>query len=91
MLTDFYEKVIRTLFCGDCWTYSRDALASASGSILADRQEQNPSVITLMENLGCASSVRLLTAMLEEKLREEEPQKKEFDVEEILKEAGECE
>ena len=44
-----------------------------------------------MENLACVASTRLLINMLEEKTQEEEPQEKEFDVEEILKEAKGCE
>ena len=39
----------------------------------------------------CMATTRLLISMLEEKMQEEEPQEKEFDVEEILKEAKECE
>ena len=91
MLTDYYEKVIRNIFCGDCWTYSKDELANVSGSVLNDRFSDNPEPLVFMENLACVASTGLLVNMLEEKMQEEEPQEKEFDVEEILKEAKECE
>ena len=41
-----------------------------------------------MENMACIATTRVLINMLEEKMQEEEPQEKEFDVEEILREAG---
>ncbi len=37
MLTDYFEKVIRNIFCGENWTYSKDELATVSGSVLNDR------------------------------------------------------
>lgn len=91
MLTDYFEKVIRNIFCGENWTYSKDELATVSGSVLNDRFSDNPEPLVLMENLACVASTRLLINMLEEKMQEEEPQEKEFDVEEILKEAKGCE
>lgn len=91
MLTDYFEKVIRNIFCGENWTYSKDELATVSGSVLNDRFSDNPDPLLFMENMACIASTRLLISILEEKRQEEEPQEKEFDVEEILKEAGECE
>lgn len=91
MLTDYFEKVIRNIFCGENWTYSKDELATVSGSVLNDRFSDNPEPLVFMENLACVASTRLLINMLEEKMQEEEPQEKEFDVEEILKEAKGCE
>ena len=95
MLTDYYEKVIRKTFCEDCWTYSKDELANVSALILNDRYLNNPETLVLLENLACSTTVGLLIDILEEKMQAEEPQEevqeKEFDVEEILREAGECE
>ena len=91
MLTDYFEKVIRNIFCGENWTYSKDELATVSGSVLNDRFSDNPEPLVLMENFACIASTGLLINMLEEKMQEEEPQEKEFDVEEILKEAKGCE
>lgn len=91
MLTDYFEKVIRNIFCGENWTYSKDELANVSGSVLNDRFSDNPEPLVFMENLACVASTGLLVNMLEEKMQEEEPQGKEFDVEEILKEAKGCE
>lgn len=91
MFKDYFEKVIRNIFCGENWTYSKDELASVSGSVLNDRVSDNPEPLVFMENLACAASTGLLINMLEEKMQEEEPQEKEFDVEEILKEAKGCE
>lgn len=88
MLTDYFEKVIRNIFCGENWTYSKDELANVSGSVLNDRFSDNPEPLVFMENLACIASTGLLINMLEEKMQEEEPQEKEFDVEEILREAG---
>lgn len=88
MLTDYFEKVIRNIFCGENWTYSKDELATVSGSVLNDRFFDNPEPLVFMENMACIANTRLLIKMLEEKMQEEEPQEKEFDVEEILREAG---
>ena len=87
MLTDYFEKVIRNIFRGEKWTYSKDELANVSGSVLNDRFSDNPEPLVFMENLACVASTGLLVNMLEEKMQEEEPQEKEFDVEKILKEA----
>lgn len=86
MLTDYYEKVIRNIFCGDCWTYSEYELTRVSTSVLDNRISNNPEPLVFMENMACIASTRLLINMLEEKMQEEEPQEKEFDVEEIIKE-----
>ena len=91
MLTDYFEKVIRNIFRGEKWTYSEDELANVSGLVLNDRFSDNPEPLVFMENLACVASTGLLVNMLEEKMQEEEPQEKEFDVEEILKEAKGCE
>lgn len=91
MLTDYFEKVIRNIFCGENWTYSKDELANVSGSVLNDRFSSNPEPLVFMENLACIASTTSLINILEEKRQEEEPQEKEFDVEEILKEAKGCE
>ena len=88
MLTDYFEKVIRNIFCGENWTYSKDELDNVSALILNDRFSDNPEPLVFMENLACIASTRLLINILEEKRQEEEPQEKEFDVEEILREAG---
>lgn len=91
MLTDYFEKVIRNIFCEENWTYSKDELANVSGSVLNDRFSDNPDPLVFMENMACIASTASLINILEEKRQEEEPQEKEFDVEEILKEAEECE
>lgn len=88
VLTDYYEKVIRNIFCGDCWTYSEDELTRVSTLVLDNRISNNPEPLVFMENMVCIATTRLLINMLEEKMQEEEPQEKEFDVEEILREAG---
>ena len=88
VLTDYYEKVIRNIFCGDCWTYSEDELTRVSTSVLDYRISNNPEPLVFMENMACIATTRLLINMLEEKMQEEEPQEKEFDVDEILREAG---
>ena len=49
MLTDYFEKVIRNIFCGENWTYSKDELATVSGSVLNDRFSDNPEPLVLME------------------------------------------
>lgn len=91
VLTDYFEKVIRNIFCGENWTYSKDELANVSGSLLNDRFSGNPEPLVFMENLACIASTASLINILEEKMQEEEPQEKEFDVEEILREAKESE
>lgn len=91
MLTDYYEKVIRNIFCGDCLTYSEYELTRVSTSVLDNRISNNPEPLVFMENMACIATTRLLINILEEKMQEEEPQEKEFDVEEILKEAKGCE
>lgn len=88
MLTDYFEKVIRNIFRGEKWTYSKDELANVSGLALNDRFSDNPEPLVFMENMACIATTRVLINMLEEKMQEEEPQEKEFDVEEILREAG---
>lgn len=91
VLTDYFEKVIRNIFRGEKWTYSKDELANVSGLVLNDRFSDNPEPLVFMENLACVASTGLLVNMLEEKMQKEEPQEKEFDVEKILKEAKGCE
>lgn len=91
MLTDYFEKVIRNIFCGENWTYSEDELTRVSTSVLDNRISNNPEPLVFMENMVCIATTRLLINILEEKMQEEEPQEKEFDVEEILKEAKGCE
>ena len=91
VLTDYYEKVIRNIFCGDSWTYNEDELTRVSTSVLDNRISNNPEPLVFMENMACIATTRLLINMLEEKMQEEEQQEKEFDVEEILKEAKGCE
>lgn len=91
MLTDYFEKVIRNIFCGENWTYSEDELTRVSTSVLDNRISNNPEPLVFMENMACIATTRLLINILEEKMQEEEPQEKEFDVEEILKEAKGCE
>lgn len=67
VLTDYYEKVISNIFCGDCWTYSKDELTTVSGSVLNDRFSNNPEPLVFMENVMCVVNTRLLINMLEEK------------------------
>ena len=86
VLTDYFEKVIRNIFCGENWTYSECELTRVSTSVLDNRISNNPEPLVFMENMACIASTRLLINMLEEKMQEEEPQEKEFDVEEIIKE-----
>ena len=91
MLTDYYEKVIRNIFCGDCWTYSEYEISRGSTSVVDNRISLSAEPLVFMENMACIATTRLLINILEEKMQEEEPQEKEFDVEEILKEAKGCE
>lgn len=67
VLTDYYEKVIRNIFCGDCWTYSEDELTRVSTSVLDNRISNNPEPLVFMENMACIATTRLLINMLEEK------------------------
>lgn len=76
VLTDYYEKVISNIFCGDCWTYSKDELATVSGSVLNDRFSDNPEPLVFMENLACVATTGLLIKMLEEKCRKKSHRKR---------------
>lgn len=55
-LTEYYEKLTRSIFCGDCWTYSKNELLSISHSILEDREDKTHNFLTFIENLACLAS-----------------------------------
>lgn len=64
MLTDYFEKVIRNIFRGEKWTYSKDELANVSGLVLNDRFSDNPEPLVFMENMACIATTRVLINML---------------------------
>jgi hypothetical protein len=88
-MTDFYSKLIAKLYGQDNeeWIYNMEEAFDNANTILNERMANNNAAETVFENLVYAASVVRLLRMLEEN-EQEETVPKEFDVEEILKEAG---
>lgn len=88
-MTDFYSKLIAKLYGQDNeeWIYNMEEAFDNANTILNERMANNNAAETVFENLAYAASVVRLLIMLEEN-EQEETVPKEFDVEEILKEAG---
>lgn len=88
-MTDFYSKLIAKLYGQDNeeWIYNMEEAFDNTNTILNERMANNNAAETVFENLAYAASVVRLLRMLEEN-EQEETVPKEFDVEEILKEAG---
>lgn len=88
-MKDFYSKLIAKLYGQDNeeWIYNMEEAFDNANTILNERMANNNAAETVFENLAYAASVVRLLRMLEEN-EQEETVPKEFDVEEILKEAG---
>lgn len=91
-MTEFYSKLIVKLYGQDNeeWIYNKEEAFDNANTILNERMANNDAIETIFENLAYTASVLRLFAMLKEN-EQEETVPKEFDVEEILKEAKECE
>ena len=91
-MTEFYSKLIVKLYGQDNeeWIYNKEEAFDNANTILNERMANNDAIETIFENLVYTASVLRLFAMLKEN-EQEETVPKEFDVEEILKEAKECE
>lgn len=91
-MTEFYSKLIVKLYGQDNeeWIYNKEEAFDNANTILNERIANNDAIETIFENLVYTASVLRLFAMLKEN-EQEETVPKEFDVEEILKEAKECE
>ena len=91
-MSEFYSKLIVKLYGpdGEEWEYNREEVFDKANTILNERMANNNAVEVYFANLAYAASiVRFLTTLKGNEQEETVP--KEFDVEEILKEAGECE
>ena len=88
-MTEFYSKLIVKLYGQDNeeWLYNKEEAFDNANTILNERIANNDAIKTVFENLVYTASVLRLFAMLKEN-KQEETVSKEFDVEEILKEAG---
>lgn len=91
-MTEFYSKLIVKLYGQDNeeWIYNKEEAFDNANTILNERMANNDAIETIFENLVYTASVLRLFAMLKEN-EQEETVPKEFDVEEILKEAKERE
>lgn len=91
-MTEFYSKLIVKLYGQDNeeWIYNKEEAFDNANTILNERIANNDAIETIFENLVYTASVLRLFAMLKEN-EQEETVPKEFDVEEILKEAKERE
>ena len=91
-MTEFYSKLIVKLYGQDNeeWIYNKEEAFDNANTILNERMANNDAIETIFENLVYTESVLRLFAMLKEN-EQEETVPKEFDVEEILKEAKGCE
>lgn len=90
-MTDFYSRMITKLFAGrEEWEANKEELSDSMNQCSDERIQKHPSFTTALENIACITSVgellRTITGNEEEETQE--PQEKEFDVEEILREAG---
>ena len=88
-MTEFYSKLIVKLYGQDNeeWIYNKEETFDNANTILNERMANNDAIETIFKNLAYTASVLRLFAMLKEN-EQEETAPKEFDVEEILKEAG---
>lgn len=88
-MTEFYSKLIVKLYGQDNeeWIYNKEEAFDNANTILNERMANNDAIETIFENLAYTASVLRLFTMLKEN-EQEETVPKEFDVEEILKEAG---
>lgn len=91
-MTEFYSKLIVKLYGQDNeeWIYNKEEAFDNANTILNERMANNDAIETIFKNLAYTASVLRLFAMLKEN-EQEETVPKEFDVEEILKEAKERE
>ena len=91
-MSEFYSKLIVKLYGpdGEEWEYNREEVFDKANTILNERMANNNAVEVCFENLAYAASIVRFLTMLKGN-EQEETVPKEFDVEEILKEAGECE
>lgn len=88
-MTEFYSKLIVKLYGQDNeeWIYNKEEVFDNANTILNERMTNNDAVETIFENLAYTASVLRVFTILKENEQEETVQK-EFDVEEILREAG---
>lgn len=88
-MTEFYSKLIVKLYGQDNeeWIYNKEEAFDNANTILNERMANNDAIETIFENLVYTASVLRLFTMLKEN-EQEETVPKEFDVEEILREAG---
>lgn len=88
-MTEFYSKLIVKLYGQDNeeWIYNKEEVFDNANTILNERMANNDAIETIFENLAYTASVLRLFTILKENEQEETVQK-EFDVEEILREAG---
>ena len=88
-MTEFYSKLVVKLYGQDNeeWTYNREEVFDNANTILNERVANNDAIETVFENLVYVASVLRLLTMIKEN-EQEETVPKEFDVEEILREAG---
>lgn len=90
-MTDFYTRMIKKLFADrEEWKANKEELSDSMNQCSNERMQEHPSFTTALGNIACITSVEGLLRMIAENEEEEtqEQQEKEFDVEEILKEAG---
>lgn len=88
-MTDFYSRMIKKLFADrEEWEANKEELSDSMNQCGDERMQEHPSFTTALENIACITSVGELLRMIVGNEDEEETQEKEFDVEEILKEAG---
>lgn len=90
-MTDFYSRMITKLFAGrEEWEVNKEELSDSMNQCSDERMQEHPSFTTILGNIACITSVGELFRTIAGNKEEEtqEPQEKEFDVEEILKEAG---
>ena len=90
-MTDFYSRMITKLFEGrEEWEVNKEELSDSMNQCSDERMQEYPSFTTILGNIACITSVGELFRTIAGNKEEEtqEPQEKEFDVEEILKEAG---
>lgn len=89
-MTDFYSRMITKLFAGrEEWEANKEELSESMKQCSDERMQEHPSFTTALENIACLTSiVELLRTIAGNEEETQEPQEKEFDVEEILREAG---
>ena len=89
-MTDFYSRMITKLFAGrEEWEANKEELSESMKQCSDERMQEHPSFTTALENIECLTSIlELLRTIAGNEEETQEPQEKEFDVEEILREAG---